>query len=44
VRGVEDLTLERLAIRQKGNLFSEIFGMQIELRRDTAQRGARNAG
>lgn len=40
VRGVQDLTLERLAIRQKGELFEAIYGMTVELRRDTLHRGA----
>ena len=29
---VEDLTLERLAVREKGNLFEEMFGLTIVLR------------
>ncbi len=39
VHGVEDLTLERLAVRQKGSLFRDIYGMNVELRRDARQRG-----
>lgn len=40
VGGLEDLTLERLAVRQKGELFADIYGMSVELRRDTARKGA----
>ena len=29
---IEDLTLERLAIREKGNLFEELFGLAVVLR------------
>ncbi len=32
----EDLTLERLAVREKGNLFEEMFGMTIVLREGRA--------
>ncbi len=39
VRGVQDLTLERLAVRQKGELFEDIYGMNVELRRDAGGRG-----
>ncbi|MBM3999504.1 MAG: HD domain-containing protein [Planctomycetes bacterium] len=37
VPGVEDLSLEQLAIRQSGTLFEEVFGMPAQLRavRDT---------
>jgi exopolyphosphatase/guanosine-5'-triphosphate,3'-diphosphate pyrophosphatase len=34
VAGVEDLTLERLALRQKGDMFEETYGLQVELRRN----------
>lgn len=44
VRGVEDLTLERLALRQKGEMFEDIYGMKVELRRDAAARRARHGG
>lgn len=39
VRGVQDLSLERLALRQKGELFKDIYGMTVELRRDSGGRG-----
>lgn len=42
VRGVQDLTLERLAVRQKGGMFEDIYGMNVELRRDTAARSGRH--
>lgn len=29
VRDVEDLTLERLALKEKGNMFEEIYGMKV---------------
>ena len=32
IPGVEDVSLEQLAVNDKGNLFSEIFGVDIELR------------
>ena len=32
VRDMEDLTMERLVLREKGNLFADVFGMVPELR------------
>lgn len=32
VRDMEDLTMERLVLREKGNLFEDVFGMVPELR------------
>ena len=32
IPGIEDLSLEQLAVNDKGDLFSEIFGLQIELK------------
>ncbi len=32
VRDMEDLTVERLVLRNKGNLFAEVFGLMPELR------------
>jgi exopolyphosphatase/guanosine-5'-triphosphate,3'-diphosphate pyrophosphatase len=32
VAGVEDLSLEQLALRQSGNLFEETFGCGVLLR------------
>ncbi len=32
VKDVEDLTLERLALKEKGNLFEEIYGMKVVVR------------
>ena len=32
VRGVEDISLEQLALRQNGGLFEEVFGSQVLLR------------
>jgi exopolyphosphatase/guanosine-5'-triphosphate,3'-diphosphate pyrophosphatase len=40
IQGVEDLTLERLAVKEKGNLFEEIYGLPVnlqELRTGTEQ-------
>jgi exopolyphosphatase/guanosine-5'-triphosphate,3'-diphosphate pyrophosphatase len=34
--GVEDLSLERLALSQKGPLFEEVFGFQVQLRKARA--------
>lgn len=31
-RGIEDVSLEQLALRQSGNLFEEVFGMPVQLR------------
>lgn len=39
VRGLEDLTLERVALRQKGPMFEEVYGMKVELRRNASRRG-----
>ena len=39
VRGVEDLTMERLAMKDKGNLFEEVYGMPVVLREARAQAG-----
>lgn len=32
VPGVEDLTVERLAVKEKGDLFEQVFGRTVELR------------
>ncbi|OGV42560.1 MAG: hypothetical protein A2X46_04655 [Lentisphaerae bacterium GWF2_57_35] len=37
VRDVEDLTLERLAIKEKGNLFEEIYGLPVNLQEFRAE-------
>jgi len=39
VRGVEDMTLERVALKQKGEMFEEVYGMKVELRKDTGRKG-----
>lgn len=44
VHGVADLTLERLALRQKSVMFEEIFGMKVELRRDAPRKGGGDGG
>ena len=31
VSGADDLSLEQLAVRQKGSLFKEVFGMSVLL-------------
>ena len=33
IPNINDLTLERLAIKQKGSLFEEVYGMNVELRK-----------
>lgn len=42
IRGVEDLTVERLAMKEKGNLLTQVFGLTVELRevRMPAEGGA----
>ena len=39
VDGAEDLTLERLALKEKGPLFEEVYGMKIVLREGRKDRG-----
>jgi len=34
VRKIEDLTLERLALKEKGVLFEEVYGIPVELQED----------
>jgi exopolyphosphatase/guanosine-5'-triphosphate,3'-diphosphate pyrophosphatase len=34
-----DLTLERLALREKGNLFEEVFGMKAVVRNAESTKG-----
>ncbi len=40
VRNVEDLTLERMAVKEKGNLFEEIYGLPVALQESRADMGA----
>ena len=44
VDGAEDLTLERLALKEKGPHFEEVYGMKIVLREGRAARGERPDG
>lgn len=39
VRNVEDLTMERMALKEKGAMFEEIYGIPVVLREDRAQAG-----
>ncbi len=39
IHDVEDLTIERLAIREKGGLFEDIYGLTIDLDRGHAMKG-----
>ncbi len=39
VHNVEDLTLERLALKEKGNLFEEVYGVPVSLQEARAQTG-----
>ena len=39
MRGVEDLTLERLALRDKGSMFEEVYGLKVVLRTVTTAEG-----
>lgn len=43
VDGVDELGLERLALRQKGAMFTEVFGMDVDLRRLNRPRPRSNA-
>jgi exopolyphosphatase/guanosine-5'-triphosphate,3'-diphosphate pyrophosphatase len=39
VRDVEDLTLERLALKEKGSMFEEIYGLQGVFRTESSSEG-----
>lgn len=39
IRDVEDLTLERLAMKEKGSLFEEVYGMKVALRSSAPTEG-----
>lgn len=39
VRDVQDLTIERLALKEKGNMFEEVYGLKIVLRSGRAPKG-----
>lgn len=39
IRGAEDLSLERLALREKGGWFEEVFGLALELRSGSPAEG-----
>ena len=39
VRGVEDLTIERMAMKEKGAMFEEVYGIPVVLREERAQTG-----
>ena len=39
VRDMEDLTLERMALADKGGMFKDVYGMEVVLRADTAAEG-----
>ncbi|OQW96947.1 MAG: hypothetical protein BWK77_03120 [Verrucomicrobia bacterium A1] len=40
VRNVEDLTMERLAVKEKGTLFEEVYGLPVVLQEERAQAEA----
>ena len=42
VHGAHDLTLERLALKEKGNMFEETFGMPVVLRATRTTDGDRD--
>ena len=45
VDGAEDLTLERLALKEKGSLFEDVYGLKVVLREGRAvHRGEPDAG
>ncbi len=39
IRDVEDLTLERLALKDKGTLFEEVYGLTVSFRTETSAEG-----
>jgi exopolyphosphatase/guanosine-5'-triphosphate,3'-diphosphate pyrophosphatase len=39
IRDVEDLTLERLALKEKGALFEEVYGLSVAFRTETSAEG-----
>lgn len=39
VRDVEDLSLERLALKEKGSLFEDVYGMSVSFRTEIAAEG-----
>lgn len=39
IRNVEDLTIERMAMKEKGAMFEEIYGVPVILREERAQTG-----
>lgn len=39
VRDVEDLTLERVALKEKGTLFEDVYGLSVEFRTEIAAEG-----
>jgi|APTNR8051073442_1049403.scaffolds.fasta_scaffold00006_337 exopolyphosphatase/guanosine-5'-triphosphate,3'-diphosphate pyrophosphatase len=39
VRDVEDLTLERLALKEKGSMFEEIYGLKVVFRTESSSEG-----
>jgi len=40
IRDVEDLTIERMALREKGGLFEDMYGLTIELERGSNWKGS----
>lgn len=42
IQGVQDLTLERIALRDKGRLFFETYGLTVEAHRDLSYSGVRH--
>lgn len=39
IRDVEDLTLERLALKEKGTFFEDIFGLKVVFRSENTSEG-----
>mgnify|MGYP003607579729 FL=1 len=39
VRDVEDLTLERLALKEKGSMFEEVYGLKVVFRTESSTEG-----
>jgi len=44
IDGVQDLTLERMALREKSSMFEEVFGMKIEFKKQGQHDESRRSG
>jgi hypothetical protein len=39
MRGMDDLTLERMALKEKGAMFEDVYGLKPVLRSDASPEG-----